>query len=211
MRPEQKPLQVSETVPPDATTLLFNLSRAPFTKVSDMTKFSAFASPEAVAKARAWLSDHGYIELQEYRTSKRGRKSMFAALTAKAYSYLGEKPPAGKGGFEHRLYQDIIYRWLNEKEIRAKIEAPIKKGSPKTCDILARSGEQGLKAYEVTLHFETLLQNLHEDLTEGADEVVVVTRDDADMEKAIRMVSGDERLSPLLDRISFATMNDFFD
>jgi len=210
VRPEQKPLQASETVPADATTLLFNLARAPFTKVSDMSNFSAFASPEGVSKALAWLSEHGYVERQEHRTSKRGRASAFYALTGKAYSFLGEKPPAGKGGFKHRLYQDIIYGWLNKNGVKAKIEAPIRKGSPKTCDILASSGE-GLRAYEVTLHFETLLQNLHEDLAEGAGEVVVVTRDDSDMEKAIRMVSGDERLSPLLDRISFATMNDFFD
>jgi len=210
VRPEQKPLQVSETVAPDATTLLFNLSRAPFTKVSDMTKFSAFASPEGVAKALTWLSDHGYVERHEYRTSKRGRKSNYYPLTEKAYSFLGEKPPAGKGGFEHRLYQDIICRWLTENGVKAKIETPIKKGSPKTCDVLARSGDHGLKAYEVTLHFENLLQNLHEDLAAGADEVVVVTRDQETMEKAIRTVSADERLTPHLDRISFATMSDFF-
>jgi len=131
-------------------------------------------------------------------------------LTGKAYAFLGEKPPAGKGGFEHRLYQDIIYRWLNENGVKAKIEAPIKKGSPRTCDVLARSTEQGIKAYEVTLHFDNLLENLREDLAAGADEVVVVTRDQEALDKAIRMVSADQRLTPLLDRISFATMNDFF-
>jgi len=210
VRSEQKPLQVSETVPPDATTLLFNLSRAPFTKVSDMTKFSAFASPEGVARALTWLSDHGYVERQEYRIARRGRKSKFAVLTGKAYAFLGEKPPAGKGGFYHCFCQDIIYRWLTEKGIKAKIEAPIKKGSPKTCDVLARSGEQGLKAYEVTLHFDNLLDNIREDIAVGADEVVVVTRDKPDMDRATRMVSQDRSLDPLLDRILFKTIDEFF-
>jgi hypothetical protein len=135
---------------------------------------------------------------------------MFAVLTGKAYAFLGEKPPAGKGGFEHRLSQDIIHRWLTEKGMKAKIEAPIKKGSPKTCDVLARSGEQGLKAYEVTLHFENLLENLREDLAAGADEVVVVTRDKPDMDRATRMVSQDRSLDPLLDRILFKTIDEFF-
>jgi hypothetical protein len=211
VRPEPKPLQVSETVPPDATTLLFNLSKAPFTKVSDMTKFSAFASPESVSKTLTWLSDHGYVERQEHRTSKRGRKSVFAVLTEKAHDFLGEKPPVGKGSFEHRLFQNIIYKLvLNENGVTARIEAPIKKGSPKTCDVLVHSKERGVVAYEVTLHFDNLLDNIHGDLATGADEVVVVTRDQAATDKAIRMVSTDQSLTPRLDRISFATMNDFF-
>jgi len=55
-----------------------------------------------------------------------------------------------------------------------------------------------------------LLENLREDLAAGADEVVVVTRDKPDMDRVTRTVSQDRSLDPLLDRILFKTIDEFF-
>ena len=202
-------VQIIETVLPAASALLYFLSKEPFTNVSDMTETPGFKSPEDVKKALNWLKDNGFIERQEYHTSKRGRKSAFAVLTQKACAYLDIKGFVGKGNFEHKLYQHFICECHRKEGLDAKIEGRIK-GSQKLIDVLAYSKERGYVAYEVTIHFENLLLNIHQDIATGASEVVIVTRDQKEMEKAIKMVSNDLTLNQNLEQVTFSIIADFF-
>lgn len=204
------PIYTIERVPPAASALLHCLHNEPFTKTSDMN-FSVFKSDAEVKKALDWLEKNEFIHREKYQTSKRGRKSIFAVLNNKAYQYLKKKGIPGRGSFEHSLYQHNISEWHNKNGTEAKIEGRIGKGNiQKSVDVLFQSEDRGTVAYEVTLHFENLLDNLHQDLAAGADEVVVVTRDQKDLEKAIGIVNKDESLNPHLEKIAFRNISEFF-
>jgi predicted transcriptional regulator len=198
-----------ETVPPNAASLLFNLGKEPFTKVSDMTKFSGFKSPTEVSNALEWLLKHGFVETRSFRVSKRGRKGTFAALTNKSQRYLNIKGAPGKGDFEHKLYQFIIKDSCNKKGEEAKIEGKMK-GNQKSNDVLVRSRDGSYISYEVTLQFENLISNIQQDLAAGVSEVVIVTRDSKDMEKAVKKVASDPSLTHYVDRLTFRTIDEFF-
>ena len=199
-----------ESVPPVAATLLYFLGKNSFTKVSDMTAAPGFKSPEEVGKALAWLETHGFVVREKYRTSKVGRRSVFAIFTDKAYAYLGVKGPPGKGDTEHKLGQHLIYEKQRKAGEHAEIEGRIK-GHPKGIDVLIYSKEHGYRAFEVTLHFETLLTNIHRDIEAGASEVVIVTRDRKSLERAMTIVRNDQSLTVHLERITFRTIDEFFD
>jgi hypothetical protein len=194
---------------PAAAALLYFLGKEPFTRVSDMTRAPGFRSPAEVNNALSFLEHQGFLNREEYKVSKRGRKSIFAVLTEKAIRYLGIKGIKGKGSYEHKLDQDLISKWHIERGIEATVEGRIK-GSTKPIDVLTHSKERGYTAYEVSLHLETVLLNVHRDISAGADEVVIVTRDQADLERAIQIVSEDPSLDQHLEKISFSVIADFF-
>jgi hypothetical protein len=204
-----KPLETTERIPPPAAALLYFLGKEPFTKVSAMTTAPGFKSPADVNKALNWLETNGFIRREAYRVSKRGRKGSFAPLTDKAYRYLGMKGPKGKGNFEHKLYQYIIEQKEKTDAVEVKIEGRMK-GSNKASDVLVRYKDRGYVAFEVTLHFENLIANILQDFSSGVNEVVIVTRDRVELNKAIELVSKESTLNNELEKIFFCPMDDFF-
>ena len=76
--------------------------------------------------------------------------------------------------------------------------------------MLSYSKETGFVGYEVTLNFHNLLSNIHLDLEAGADKVTIVTRNEKEEEKAIRMVAKDSSLNSQLEKLSFKTIDHFF-
>jgi len=118
------------------------------------------------------------------------------------YTYIGMDRPRGKGSFEHLLYQDIIRKSQQKEGMETHIEGRMKNGS-KLIDILSFSKETGFVAYEVTLHFENLISNIKEDLHDGVSEVVIVTRDKEDLEKAKKMVKEDPITAKYQEKIVF--------
>ena len=199
----------SEGMSPPASALLYFLGKNPFTKVSGMIKAPGFQSPASVNKALSWLEANGYMLRQSIRVSKRGRKSIFTPLTPKAYSYLRIKGPRGKGNFEHKLYQHLICSDLKENGWNVQIEGKIGQ-SQKVIDVLARSENGEIVAYEVTLHFENLIENIQKDIDSGVSEVVIVTRDKDGIKKARGIIDGDPSIIPYNGRITFSLISDFF-
>jgi hypothetical protein len=204
------PIRIIEVVPPYAAALLYFLGKEPFTKKSQMTDAAGFKSPAEVDRAFNWLIEHGFVEKEECKFSRRGPKSIFAGLTEKAYTYLSVRGPKGKGDFEHKLYQHLICEKLREQGFKANVEGRIE-GSDKSIDVLAYDKEQGYAAYEVTLHFENLLSNIRQDLEAGASQVVIVTKDKPGLSKAEEMVESEQSLNQHLERIFFLTIDHFFD
>jgi hypothetical protein len=202
------PLKVSEVVPPIASALLFFLGKEPFTKISEMTKAPGFNSPREINKALEWLIGEKFIRLEKYRTSQT-KKSTYAVLQEKALHYLQIEGIPGKGGFEHSLYQDLIIGKLRAMGMTAKIEGRIK-GSSKSIDVLGYSKSTGHIAYEVTLHFNNLLSNIHQDLHAGVKKAIIVTRDKKDLDKAIHVIGLNSALDRYLDLIDFKTIDEFF-
>lgn len=204
------PAKSVELLPPAAAALLFSLARAPFTTTSEMTNFSGFKSPAQISKALDWLLDKGYVTREEHRVSRKGRPSVFHPLTEKSYDYLDEKKvPQTKGGFLHALFAHLVATWYRAKGLEARIEAPLKKGSPKTSDVLVRNEKGEWLSVQIVLNFAGLMSNL-EDLSLGASEVVIVTKNKKDEEKALALVAKVQTLTPYLDRILFRTIDTFF-
>jgi hypothetical protein len=202
-----QPLQAQTNIPPDSASLLYFLGKLPFTKKSEMKNTPGFKSPAEVSKALDWLEKNGFIQLESHKVSRRGRKSIFAVLTAKALSYLSTKPVPGKGNFGHKLYQHLICEKLKKDGLQPKIEGRVG-GFDKSIDVLARSRDGQNLAYEVTLHFENLLSNIRQDLESGVSKVLIVTRDRAAMEKAKKMVDGNPEYD---EKVGFMTIDEFFD
>ena len=57
---------------------------------------------------------------------------------------------------------------------------------------------------------KNLALNIHQDISCGASEVHIVTRDKSDMEKAKKIVDKDAELKKYGDRIIFHPISDFF-
>ncbi len=202
-----QPLQTQTNIPPNSASLLYFLSNEPFAKISAMTNAPGFKSPAEVGKALDWLEKNGFIRREQYRVSKRGRKSGFAVLTPRAYQYLGKKGIPGKGDFEHKLYQFLICRKLEKDGLQAKIEGRMSKFG-KSIDVLAHSKDGQDVAYEVTLHFENIISNIHLDLESGASKVLIVTRDRAGMEQAQKILNANPEYG---ENVGFMTIDEFFD
>ena len=205
----QKPIEVRETVPANAAALLHFLGKNPFIKVSEMTNAPGFSSPAEVNKALLWLEKNGFVVRESYRVSKRGRKAVFAVLTQKAFEYLGIKGIQGKGAFEHKLHQYLVSENLKKDGLDVKIEGRIK-GSHKSIDVLVNSGAEGYVVYEITHHFENLASNIEEDFAAGASRVVIVTKDDAGMTKAEKIVGSANNRAQYNNFIIFQKISDFF-
>jgi hypothetical protein len=204
-----RPLQAQTNIPPNSASLLYFLSKEPFTKVSAMTNAPGFKSPAEVGKALDWLEKSGFVNRERLRVSKRGRKSVFAVLTTKAFSYLKLKGLRGKGSFEHKLYQHLICNRLAKEGWEAKVEGRIT-GSQKAIDVLAISEKGGRIAYEITLHMDNLLSNIRLDLENGATEVIIITRDKSDMKKAKQIVEKSATTNNAGESIKFRTIDAYF-
>jgi Helicase HerA, central domain len=203
--------QKFDPVPPNAASLLYFLGKNPFTKTSEMINAAGFHSPAEVSRTLEWLEKNNFVIREPYKVSKRGRKAIFAVLNDKALRYLGIKSIPGKGSFEHKLYQHIICEKRKVDGLEAKIEGRIR-GSEKSIDVLVRSEDGSYIAYEVTLHFDNLLSSsIRHDLATGVSKVVIVTRDNPDLEKAKKLVAGYPLLAQNRAKVAFCLISDFFD
>jgi len=200
--------EIISDIPPPCVALLFYISRYPFTKASELKNTPGFKSVAEANKALEWLENNGFVKTEEYRASKT-KKSKYSVLQEKAFTYLGIEGHPGKGDFEHKLYQHIIFEKLSQEGSEAKIEGRME-DSKKLIDVLVASKETGFVAYEITLHFENLAKNIGDDITEGVSKVVVVTRDKEDLEKAKKMVEEDPAVAKYQEKIIFETINAFF-
>lgn len=199
-----------EIPPGEALSLLYLLGREPFTKVSGMAERSDLKSPTKVEEALKWLEANLYIERKKLRVHRRGKPSSFAVLTRKAHARIGSKPPRGKGGFEHTLYQHMIAKKLEAEGMEAYVEVRIE-GSSKSIDVLARDKDGSSVAYEVTLELENLVKNIQDDLEAGAQKVVVVTKNREDIQKAKKKAEEEGNLAQVVMRVHFCAISDFYD
>jgi hypothetical protein len=200
-------LQAQTNIPLDSASVLYFIGKNPFLNKTELTNTPGFKSPAEVGKALGWLEKSGFVNREQYRVSRRGRKSVFAVLTPKAYKYLGKTGIPGKGKFEHSLNQFLICRKLEKDGLQAKIEGRIS-GFDKAMDVLARSKDGEYFAYEVTLHFSNLMVNIRQDLESGVSKIFIVTRDRTGMEQAKKIVHANPEFG---DNIEFMTIDEFFD
>ena len=169
-------------VPETCLALLSFLADNPFTKKSELTGQAGLNSPGKVNQTLEWLAGNGYVLLQTYPTSTT-RPPSYPVLTQQAYDLLERKNPLVNKSFEHALYQDLLARHFNKQGLKAETEGRLP-GSNKAVDVLVATPDGRYLAYEVTLHYENLMDNIHKDIRAGASEVIIVVRDKAARDKA---------------------------
>lgn len=206
---QQTSVDVRTQLPVEAAAMLYHLKKHPFPKETALAGPGGFGSRKEAAAALAWLRDHGFVSIERYNVS--GTKpSNYVFLTEKALGYLGLEGQTGpgKGGNEHRLFQYLVARRLAREGWKVKVEGRLDQAG-KAVDVMAAKDDCSI-AYEVTLSFGNLLDNIEADLRAGFSEVFIVCRNRTEMHKAMEMVGGSGRLAePELERVAYTTIDRF--
>lgn len=196
-------------VPAACAAILFFLGKYPFTNISGLGQVSGFKSPAQINKAVEWLIDNEYVRIEKYRTSK-AKKSNYPVLLEKALAYLNVDNLPGKGSFLHSLYQNLVFEKITKNGYTAKIEGRMK-GSNKLIDVLAVPPDRKLVvAFEITLSFSNLRNNIVLDFNAGASEVVIVCRTKEGMSKAKGIIAGAGFPEHINQQIRYETIDAYF-
>ena len=197
---------VHDSIPALAAGLLHHFGVNPFRSLMEIYDLPDF-NQKTVNKAIDWLVNNGYLRQEGYKTG--GRKpAQYFVLLQKALDYLGISSIPGKGGFEHKLYQHLVWQWLKDQGITANLEGRTRKNSQNLIDVLAGTAKQGYVAYEITLTMDNMAENILNDLASGVSEVVVVTKA-GETKKARSLAVKDPMLAMRLENVSFKSICDF--
>jgi hypothetical protein len=176
--PEQKIPE--DKIPVDALILLKHIADHPFDNYTTHRNTCSLEKHK-VEKARDWLLDKGYLARVYIKTTKgKSAPSCYLVLEEKALNCLNIEQHFGKGSFKHQLYCHLIQSKLEKEGWKAKIEGNVCH-STKLIDVVAEK-DSDIVGYEVTLHFENLLENIAKDFEAVNHLIIVVEKND--LEKA---------------------------
>ena len=188
----------------DGAIMLRHLAQNPFLNYRELIT-ELFLTPTKGDQARAWMVKSGFLVEVHSITLRRGKPGEYYELTEEAYKLFHGKPPVGKGGFVHKCFCHAIKNSMEEQGFGARLEGMME-GSSKAFDVLAWKQGEGMFGYEVTLHFQNLVENLQKDLRTTVKKVVVVCKDKDDLEKAKAIVRNE---FGGLSRLEFKTIFEF--
>ena len=212
-REDEEIIEIQEPIMPqfnyspaeiDGVIMLRHLAGQPFLNYGELIS-ELHLTPTRGDEARAWIANSGFLIDIHSITLRRGKPGEYFELTEHAYKKFRGNPPSGKGGFVHKCFCHAIKEFWEEQGFGARLEGILerKKGP---FDVLAWKEGEGMFGYEVTLHFQNLLQNLVEDLRTTVKKVVVVCRNKDDLERAKTIArNGLANLS----RVEFKTIFEF--
>jgi hypothetical protein len=210
-KPEEPKVLAPEPVMPkfhfseaeiDAILMLRLLARRPFMRYGELTN-ELELTPARGDKARAWMVNSGLVKKAHSITLRRGKPGIYFELTDRAYKKFGGEPPFGRGGFRHKSFAHTLKDHQEDRGFTVQLEGVVE---GKAFDVLAEKEGQGKFGYEVTIHFQNLIQNLREGLRTSVTKIVVVCANKDAMEQAklkARKELGD------LSRIEFKTIFEF--
>lgn len=191
-----------------ATVMLYWLGRNHFAKVSEAKVNKLFPSESIATEAIKQLIRSGLVTEEKYRV--RGtRPATYLVLQPQALEFLGLEALPGKGSYEHKLYQNIIFNWAKGKGLNPKIEGKATKASTKLVNVLVQDERDRHVAYEVTLSNENLIHNLLADFQAGVSEVVVVNSTKTAQRECLDIVSRHPALTQYMERVSFRLIEEF--
>ena len=207
LAPKTKP-RSSAGMPIICAAVLNYLRWHPFTRLIDLIKIPSLGPANAVEKAIDWLVKKKLLTIEKHRVAGT-RPASFAVIPEPVLHKFKLTPPHGRGSFQHRLYQDICRQWFEAQGCKVQVEGQMTKNG-KAVDVLAWSKERGYVAVEVSLHLVNLVENIKQDLVEGASEICVVTVDKAQQELAVDIVANAvPPLAGALESITFRTIDHF--
>jgi hypothetical protein len=197
-KPEKKP---DETVETNAKAMLHHLTQNQFIIYNQISKAIGI-HPDKGIKARRWLEERGLIIVHPKMKTRNNSVGMMMEVTEKGYRMAGGKPPKGKGSFTHKLYADYISVWLKSHGRQPEIEANL---DGKLVDVFDHAEKT---AYEITLHFSNVVENIEKDLEKGAENIVIVTEKDEQFPKVRSQIKGRPELK---GKVFFMQISDFLE
>ena len=198
-RPE-KPVSQEELLPDEEAMIGF-VRDHPGTFVTRMYKELALSGYRG-DKLKGSLIEKGLIAQEETRSGKRGRLAKVLALTATGQDRAKRVGLAGKGGDDHKRFQQMIREQAEVYDWSAEVEERIPR-TQETVDVGLRKGDVRV-AIEIssTTKAEHEMQNIRKCLEAGYDCVVSVCSED----KRLAALKGEAKksFSPReLERIRF--------
>ena len=196
----------------DSILIIETLIKTPFlfkTGIRDSLKISGGRMDRAVDH----LSSENLIVIKECMDKNCTKpKTQYLALTDEAKEYIGSKTKIiNPAHFKHTLYKYRVAKFLKFKGYETKIEYT-ENDKNGFIDILAiESNTQKRIAYEITLSFSNLIDNINKCLNLfNVDDVHIVTENDTDETKAINMISKSNRIHTTdLEKITYETLKKF--
>lgn len=149
---------------PEEMAFTFDIYNRPFKNFTD--RISGIFTNYKGSRLKEDLRNKGVIKEINIRLKRKGNSDLFLELTDEFYKLTGvKKQDKGKGGFKHRLFQNIVAKYFSAKSHKSKIEAFVKS---KLVDVLIdnklpfeiETGESGQEIYNVEFnlkHFSTVI------------------------------------------------------
>ncbi len=150
------------SIPEDALTLLKHIAQNPFKNTKYHRRWCSLGE-YGVDKTAKWLEENGYIRKERIKTKRgRGGVDVYLVLQESAFGTLQIRNNYGKGGFRHQRYCQLIKEKLTKQGWSVSIESAVNLSS-KLIDVVAVKDAETV-GYEITLHFENLLENIVKDM-----------------------------------------------
>jgi hypothetical protein len=191
--------------------LLRSALENPFSSISEHSERLGNVSPWLVLKTIAELIQIGFMERPlSFSLGKRGNPRKYLRATEKGARFAGMKLEqsryAGRGDFEHCLYQHLVKEWLEKKGRQAIIEFSL---NSKSIDVAEFEADGRIRVFEVELRaIPHIIENITKDLAAGCSEVVIVTRNRVEQKRVTALVYS-ELAANKAGRVSFKTIGEF--
>jgi hypothetical protein len=172
-----------------STKIIKNLKRLlvttvnnPYDKSTVILKNAGFSGSSG-KNIKTYAINKNYIEEHTIHLGKKGNAGKYFELLDKAYRFLDDlyveyKKQRGKGSFEHRLYQDILYRYFSKKGYRTTIEDSYDQDDSYTLvDISVENSDGERTAYEIEFNInKQIIHNIKKNSEAGYNTIVIVVK-----------------------------------
>ena len=108
--------------------------------------------------------------------------------------------------FKHEYYKKVVYDWLAKKGITPAYEFP--KHTSEGADVAAITDHDTFDAYEITLHFSNLADNITKCQRLKANKIFIVCENQAQI--TIAEQKAKKALGSIPDQTAFIKITEFF-
>ncbi|MFC1591249.1 helicase HerA domain-containing protein [Thermodesulfobacteriota bacterium] len=150
------------------------------------------------------LVKKGLIESIKCVNACTHKKAEFFPMTDKGHEFLNL---AKSKRIPSRIYKHILYCRKVALELKRLGHDP--KTEDHRIDVSYRDENNNLYAYEITLSFDNLIDNIHKCLSLNATLITVVTEDKKDLDKAKNMIETVIMDKAILERIAYKRVGEF--
>ena len=150
------------------------------------------------------LIKHNFIESIECINACNKITAEFFPITDKGYKYLNltESKRIPSRMFKHTLYCDFVAKELSRKGHKPKLE-------DHRIDVSYIDKDNNLYAYEITISFDTLIDNIKKFLALNGKLLTIVTEDKNGITKAKNIIKSELQLELIHEKIIFKLIQEF--
>lgn len=187
---------------------LTNIRDYPFIDSTARAKMLGINSTNKANRIWKELEGKGYIKKVSFSKGyKKGRITLYE-ITKDGLDFAKMKPfkIPGKGGLEHKYWQDLIKKYFENLGYYAKIE---KLYGPKNVDVgIEKDGL--IMAVEIELTNSNLIKNVQQDLDNGVQHLIIAVRSTKSKNSYNELLKS-RIADKKLERVSFQLLSEFLE